>query len=985
MGGSMPFGVLGPLLVHTGAAETPITAHRDRVLLAMLLLHANRPVGPAQLVDALWGTDPPSTARAQVHSCISRLRRILPPETLRTDPAGYLLTVADDELDLLRFEGLTAQARVHAAAGRPAEAAAAFRAALALWRGAAFAGVQSDAVLAAAARWQELRSLAWEECVDLELSIGRAAELVGELTETVHEYPTRERPRGQLMLALYRCGRQVDALAAFREAREVLIRELGVEPGVELAELHRRILYGDASLLLVSAPVAGDVSRSLPRDISDFSGRDGVLARLVAPVPVQGAVPLIHAIDGMAGTGKTALAVRVAHLVAPRYPDAQLYIDLHGHSEQAPVEPLAALDVLLRQLGVPGAQIPDGLDARVARWRSELAGRRIVLLLDNAATSDQVGPLLPGGPGGLTLITSRRRLVGLDGVRPVSLDVLSAGEAVALLHRIVGDRVAADPLGAAEVARLCGYLALALRLAAARLAHRPAWTVGDLVARLGSTRPVLAEIAAEGRTLSAAFALSYRQVGDLERRMFRLLGLHPGAEFGLRAAAALADLPVDGAASVLDRLVDAHLVQEPRANRYRLHDLLREYALGLVDVEESQPARREAVRRLLDYYMYSAAAMSRIAETLPIDYNPPGPVPEQTARPVDLASSIAWFTDEQRAMVAVIRLAEEQRFDAHAWRLTQGLWGYMFRGGHTDDLLLTHELALRSAQRGGEELGTAVTRSFLASAYYRLGRGQAALDQLMPVLTYSQSSGDRGREVNTLYLIGLVLCQICRYAESLNYLRRSAELRTEIGDQRGASASYTAMGFVLVTVGRYAEGLETHRRCLDLAIRLGYRFMEASAIGHLGVAQRHLGDLDAAESNLRRAVELKERLDNQIGLAETLNDLGVVYRLRGDLDAALGCHRRALDLMPDPGDLVVRCGLFLGYATTLRISGDHVAARELYLRALDLAGGSDNALGEGRALAGLAEIDIDGPDLARQRRVSALRIFTELGVPAEQD
>jgi DNA-binding SARP family transcriptional activator/tetratricopeptide (TPR) repeat protein len=977
----MPFGVLGPLLIRVGDGEVPMTAHRDRVLLAMLLLHANRPVGLAQLVDALWDIDPPSTARAQVHSCISRLRRILPPGSLHTDPAGYLLRVVDDELDLLEFEALTARARGHAANGRPVEAVESFRSALALWRGAAFAGIQSAAVAAAAARWQELRSLAWEECVDLELSTGRAAELIGELTETVHEYPTRERPRAQLMLALYRCGRQVDALAAFREGRQVLIRELGVEPGAELSDLHRRILYGDPSLLLRTDEV-GDGAHSLPRDISDFSGRDDVLARLVEPVPAATVVPLIHAIDGMAGIGKTALAVRAAHLVAHRYPDAQLYIDLHGHSDRAPVEPVVALDVLLRQLGVPGGQIPEGLDARMARWRSELAGRRVVLLLDNAANSEQVGPLLPGGPGGLTLITSRRRLVGLDGVRPVSLDALSADEAVALLHRIVGERVTLDQSGAAEVARLCGYLALAIRLAAARLAHRPGWTVQDLVTRLGSTRPVLAEIAAEGRTLSAAFALSYQQVDEPQRRMFRLLALHPGGEFGLRAAAALADLAVDQAAVVLDHLVDAHLVQEPRANRYRLHDLLREYALALIGAEESSAAQREAVRRLLDYYMYSAAAMSKIAETLPVDYNPPGPVPPQLARPGDLASSFAWFAEEHRPMIAVIKLAAEMRFDAHVWRLVNALWGSAFRSGHTDDLLFTHELALRSAQRGGEELGIAVTRSFLASAYFRLGRGQVCLEQLRPVLDYAQRVGDREREMNTLYLMGLVYFQISRYPEAMDHLQRGLDMQND--DARRLSLCYAGMGNVLQILGRYAEALYVHQRSLDMAMRAGSRVMEASALGHIGVAQRHLGEWAAAEDNLLRAAELKARLENPIGRAETLGDLGILYRHRGDLAGALNRHRQSLDVMPTGSDLFVDGALFLGYAGTLRAAGDRVAAREMYQRVLDLAPKIGNRLFEGRALAGLSRVETDDQGLARDRWDAALKIFVELGVPVEE-
>ncbi len=995
----MRFGVLGPLWIREQAGRTPVPARRDRVVLAVLLLAANRVVEPDRLVDALWGDAPPSTARAQVHSCISRLRRLLPEDALHTEPSGYQLRVGPDELDCFVFETTVAKARALSVAGHAEQAAAAYRSALALWRGAAFADVDSPAVRAARGRYEEQRWRVTEECLDLELGLGRATDLVAELTDLVHRHPTRERLRGQLMLALYRAGRQADALAAYREARRELAETLGVEPGTDLAELHRRILRQDPDLgdpaqvgaPLPEAPV--EPARCLPRDIADFTGRDALLAQLMAAVPDAdrvGDVPsVIHAIDGMPGVGKTALAVHLAHLVADRYPDAQLHVDLHGHSDRAPLEPAAALDTLLRQLGIPGERIPDGLEARVARWRSELAGRRVLLLLDNAANSAQVTDLLPGGSGCLTVVTSRSRLAGLDGVRPVSLDVLTPGEAVALQRRIVGDRIAAAPEAAAEVARRCGYLALALRLAAARLAHRPAWSVPDLVSRLGDVRPALHEIAAEGRDVTAAFALSYEQLTAPAQRLFRLLGLHPGSTFEARAAAALADVEVSEAALTLDRLVDAHLVEEPTTGRYRLHDLLREYARQLAESGEPDAERAAAVHRLLDYYMHSAIAVSPPLETYRFDYRLADPPPRQAlpARTApDQEAAFAWFAEERANLVAAIRLAAETGSDCHVWRLTRASWRFLFLSGHTDDVIATHLLALRCAERSGDRYAAAVTRNYLASGYFRQGRYAEALDQLLAALAYMRESGDRSGEANALYLTGTVLERLCRYPEALDYLEQSAAAREEEGNQLGVALAYSVIGVIYTAQGRYAEALDRHERCLDIVRRVGTRFTEGIAYGHIGVALLRMGRLAEAERNLLRALDLKRRSNNEVGEAEVVNDLAVLHRVRGNLDAALACHRDALRMVTAGGDRSTECATRNAYGVTLRLAGDVAEAREQHRRALAMAGRIGNPIEEGRALHGLAELDhATDPAAAEERWRDAWKIFNELGVPERDE
>lgn len=470
----MRFGILGPLRV--GGGEATVTAGRDRTVLAVLLLRAGRVVPVEELIDAVWEERPPATARTQLQICVSRLRQRLavlglPPGIIVRDPVGYGIRVEPDDLDAEVFAREVEAARAEVAAGRHPEARRRYRSALALWRGPALSGMTSRSVRRRAQALDEQRLTALEECVDVELRLHRAADLIGELTESVERNPLRERLRGQLMLALSGVGRQADALAVYREGRRLYAEELGIEPGAALQELHQRVLAGDLAVGGAESRPMAPV-RALPRAIADFTGRQQTVARLVKEVEEDGA--RIQLIDGMAGSGKTTLAVHLATALGDRYPDAHLFVDLHGHSDRQPVSPAAALAGLLHQLGVPGDRIPADVDGRAALWRSELSGRQAVVVLDNASSAAQVAPLLPNGRHCLTLITSRGRLTGLDGGRPSSLSVLAPEEAVELLARVVGaDRVAGEPDAAAEVARRCGYLPLAIRLAGARLAHRP--------------------------------------------------------------------------------------------------------------------------------------------------------------------------------------------------------------------------------------------------------------------------------------------------------------------------------------------------------------------------------------------------------------------------------------------------------------------------------------------------------------------------------
>lgn len=496
------FEMLGAFRVRAGAQQVAMP-DRERTLLATLLLSANEVVNWSRLIDAVWDERPPRDARNQLHGCVSRLRKRLaaagvPGRPIVTHPAGYELRVVSEYLDLWQFRGQVDQARAAAERGESSEAVARFHAALASWRGPALAGIESRLLRQVATSLDEERVRAAEERIELQLTQGAAGELVAELTELVAQHPYRERLHVALMVALHQDGRRADALAAYQRVHRLLIDEIGTEPGLMLRELHQRILKDDQPVQL-ARPTAGDgatprARRCLPRSVGDFTGRADSVAKLIELATRTSTAPTVVAIDGMAGIGKTTLAVHVAHLLADRFPDAQLFIDLQGHSEHRPVEPLAALDSLLRQMGVAGGRIPPDLAERESFWRGEAARRRMLVVLDNVAGSEQVTPLLPGEPGCLVLVTSRRKLSGLDSTHPLSLDQLPEDDATALLAMVAGDRVREQPEAAAQVVRGCGYLPLAIRLAGTRLAHRPNWQVAELARRLLGARGLLTSV-----------------------------------------------------------------------------------------------------------------------------------------------------------------------------------------------------------------------------------------------------------------------------------------------------------------------------------------------------------------------------------------------------------------------------------------------------------------------------------------------------------
>nr|BFE64007.1 BTAD domain-containing putative transcriptional regulator [Dactylosporangium thailandense] len=964
---STRFSILGPVQIRTPAAEITVAAPRERVLLALLLLREGQLVPVQQVITALWDTNPPLTARAQVHSCVSRLRQVLrkaglPEDLVVTEPAGYRIKVGPEDLDAALFASLVERARAAAADGDLAGGRDDLRTALALWRGRPLTDVDSEVVRAAAAHLEEQWTAATALCLDLELQLDLAEEVLAEVADLVERYPHHEQFRGHLMTALARTGRRADALAVFRRGRALLAEELGIEPGAELADLHRRILNGDAELLLAQAPrtLGRRAARCLPRDVADFSGRAELVRRLVGALRDER--PEVIAIDGMAGMGKTSLAVRVAHAAAERYPDGQLYLDLRGHSDRAPLDPGEALGSLLRQLGVPAERVPPGLDDRAVLWRTELADRQVLVLLDNALDTRQVLPMLPGTAHTGVVITSRRRLAGLDGAQTVSLDVLPVEDAVELLRRTVGERAYADPACTIEVAELCGRLPLAVRLAGARLQHRHGWSVSDLAQRLRTANRRLPELAVDGRTVAAAFTLSYQQLAVPLQQLFAVLGLHPAGDFEPAAAAALAGLPVSRCEDLLEDLVDVHLVEAPAAGRYRLHDLLRDFAAELAQDDTA------AVGRLLDHYLYSVVSATKFMELSDAKSLLRLETPPPTA--LDFAAPPAarrWLERELPNVLSVARLAAESGHHRHTCMLTRAVSPFLFGFGFGSHQLDLYERAIEAAVTLPDAELEAESRNYLAAVYFRMGRLSDALTTLQAVIRIAEREGLPRLVGTALTNLAMLHSRLGQYPEAIASAEAAARVRLAEMPPSLEFKLHNTVALVHTQAGNYAQALTANRRAMAVARRIGGIRPFSISLGELGLVHLHLGHLHVATALLRRALALKKDSVNQYGAAETLSKLGTAYRLAGRLADAETCQRAARDQMERVADVSGQCLTANDLALTLRALGRSQEADWLNKEAFAKASRIGDRYEQARALFGLGDTD------------DAVALFTSLG------
>jgi DNA-binding SARP family transcriptional activator/tetratricopeptide (TPR) repeat protein len=931
--------VLGPVEIPAAGARAPSQPPQQRLLLGMLALRAGQPVPVAELIDAVWDDQPPRSARGSLQALVTGARRALarvPGSRLDRCGEAYRLQVEADRVDVHRFRCLAASGR--AAADRRA-AVAAFDQALALWRGPALADVPGTAaVTAAASMLAEERLSVTQDRLTALLACGMERQAAAELPGLLAEYPLAERLAGLLIVALYRLGQRDGALRVFRAIRDRLAGELGVEPGPELQALHQRVLTGDPDLaggpglppglagaqdLAAARQLAPAwrgahggarvVPRQLPAVPPHFAGRTvelKALDELVSRAADGDGRGAVWVLAGPAGVGKTSLAVFWAHRVADRFPDGQLYVNLRGFApEGRPLTAAEALRGMLRAMGVLLAQIPESLDAQAALYRSLLAGKRMLVLIDNAADAGQVRPLLPGGTGCAALVTSRSQLTGLvavEGAQPFFLDVLSEAEACELLvGRLGAQRVMAEPAAATELAGLCAGLPLALSVAAARAAARPSFTLSALAAELRSDEGRLDALGTEDADGSVREVLSwsYRQLSGPAARMFRLLGVHQGPEISAPAAASLAGLGVPQARRALAELASAHLVAESAPDRFGFHDLLRAYAGELAVADGADAERAAAVRRVLDHYLITANAAYPLLyparDPLVLGKAAPGTTPE---RVTSRAQARAWFAAEHQVLLAATAKATAAGFDVHAWQLPAALSEFLDREGHWHDLAVTQRSALAAAGRAGDRVGLAHAHLGLAMACLRLRCYDEGRAHARRAIAEFRELGDQAREARSRVFLGTACGEQGQHAAARRHTEHALRLYQAIGHRAGQAHAMTNLGWHAAALGDYQAALGCCQQALGLHRELGNALGEAHSWDYTGYVRDRLGRHDDAVDCYRRALGLLRQVSDRSEQAGVLTRLGDAHRALGDRSAARDAWQQALAVLDDLHD-----------------------------------------------------------------------------------
>jgi len=908
--------LLGPVDVLVDGARRPVQGLRRTAVLAALALEPGAVVSSDRLVDLVWGDGAPATAATTLQSHVSHLRRVLGDKAaIAARPPGYVLDAGDGVTDVQAAERLI---RLAARSPDPCQQLEQLQAAVALWRGRPLADLAGLAWFDDQAhRLEQLLAQARHALVETRLALGQHLQLIPELEDLCRQYPLHEQTHGQLMLALYRAGRQGDALAAYQRLRRTLDEELGVSPSQSLRELETAILRQDPALDPPPLPVpavaaSGSVPAQLPLGVAAFTGRARELARLdgllAAPdgngaSPPRPAAVVISAISGTAGIGKTALAVHWAHRVAARFPDGQLYVNLRGFDPSGSVlDPAEVVHGFLDALGAPAERIPEGLDAQAALYRSLLAGKRVLVVLDNARDADQVRPLLPGTPGCLVVVTSRNQLTGLvanEGAHSLTLGLLSTVEARALVARRLGaDRAAAEPDAVDEIVARCARLPLALAIACARAGTRPDFPLATLAAELrGRTRRLDALNGGDpGTDVRAVFSWSYQALRGDAARLFRLLGLHPGPDLTAAAAASLAGIPPRQARTLLTELTSARLLVEHTPGRYAFHDLLRAYATEQAHAHDGADVRRAAVHRTLDHYLHTAheAALLLRPHWDPVALAPPqaGVVPERLD---GRDRALAWFTAEHRVLLAAVEEAATS-FEAHTWRLAWVLTPFLLLRGYWSEQVALQRTALEAARGAGDRVGQ-------ASALQGLGLGE-------------YQSGHRD--------------------EADAHLRDALRLYTDLGDPNGQAHAHTCLAGVAELQGRPSELLLHARQALALFRAAGKLFWQANALNGVGISHAQLGDYRQAVAYSTQALTLMQQLGDREGQAATSESLGAALRGRGDHARAADCYQHAVELYRVLGDRYFEADTLASLGDTHHAAGHPDQARGAWRQALGI-------------------------------------------------
>ncbi|WP_051367356.1 AfsR/SARP family transcriptional regulator [Hamadaea tsunoensis] len=938
----MEFRVLGGMAAEHAGRAVELGRRQERCLLGLLLLEAGRVVTMDRLVDLLWPVEPPAASRATLHTYAARLRSKLSPFGIPVTArdGGYAVGVDAYQVDVHRFRAEVERARDIA---DPAARVEVLAAALGLWRGPVLAGVADDALAVRLGRpFEELRFEALELHADAALAAGCHETLVVSLTALLEQQPTRERLVGSLMTALYRNGRQADALDLYRRTRAILADELGLDPSAELQSLHRRVLAGDPDLAFRAPTGRTTARRFLPRDIPDFAGRQAELDELDRRLsgPAGPAMIVITAIAGTAGVGKTALAVRWARRSASLFPDGQLYVDLRGFDNRAPMSAREALSHLLAQLEVAPERVPAGLDQAAALFRGLVADRKLLLVLDNAAAAEQVRPLLPGTPDCVVLVTSRTVLGGLvarEGAARLTLDVLPAETSAELLAAILGaDRAEAEPLAVQRLGEICGHLPLALRIAAANLVAEPGRSVADYVASLGEAVRIGALAVADdpASAVRTIFDQSYGALSAERRRAFRLLGLIPGDDFDVAAVAALTGRPAADAAQALAGLLDAHLIVAKDADRYAMHDLVRLYA-------REQVAAPEAAEPLHAWYAYYAAvARSAVEVVSPQTTRLPAPAGERSSevRFADSSAALAWLVVEQPNLAAAVAYADRAGLSSFAWSIADTLRGYFWIRRDLHAWTAMAETGLAAATSAASTTGQAAMHVSLGVARRAAGDLDGSIEHLTAALAYARACAWAECEATVVGSLGIAHAEtgngpaaFAAFDEAVAINRRLGRvgpLAVQLGNAAGLRRR---LGELRRAEGDLAEALTVYRAS-------GNRAGEAVTLTNLAMTRHELGDAAGAAELLAEALAGHRELDDRYGEAIASTALGRLSLDAGDLDDAAARLAAAVELAGQTGDVQHEAAATGLLAMVALGSGDPGTAADRMERALALPG-----------------------------------------------
>ncbi|MEV7323493.1 BTAD domain-containing putative transcriptional regulator [Streptomyces sp. NPDC093970] len=937
----MELHLLGPVELSARGRTVEAGPPQRRTVLAALAVDAGRPVPADVLIRRVWDADPPDGARRALHAHVARLRRLC-EQTGETEEsrlrlvrrsAGYLLEARPDQVDIHRFRHLSGRARD---AGLPDDSRAALlREALGLWHGEPLAGLGGQWAAQVREAWRRQHvdaAVAWAR---VESRVGDPLVVIGPLTELLDAYPLVEPLTGALMRALHAVGRSAEALDCYAALRKRLAEELGTDPGAELREVHQAVLRGGRAGSAAApavrtrvgtaaearptprpmpgpAPWPGAVPGQLPMGVSGFTGRGEELARLediLRSAADQPSAVVITAVSGTAGVGKTALAVHWARRSQQAFPDGQLYVNLRGFAPGGSVmSPAEAVRGFLDALDVPPARVPAGLEAQVGLYRSLLAGRRVLVVLDNARDAEQVRPLLPGAPGCLALITSRRSLTGLaatEGAQLLTVGMLTRGEARELLIRRLGAaRVDADPRAVREIVGRCAGLPLALAIVAARAAAQPGLPLAALAEELRRADGRLdaldgGEASSEVR---AVFSWSYQALGADAARLFRLLGLHAGPDVALPAVAALAGLPAARTRVLLAELVRGHLLAEEPPGRFTFHDLLRAYAAELVSAHDGHDDRRAAAHRLLDHYLHTAHRADALLTPRP------SPTPLPPAQPGSPAEELtdhrqaqAWFATEHPVLLAAVERASADGFPGHAWRLASALTTYLDRHGYWRALIAAHSTALSAARRAGDEAGQAEAHRGAGLAEDRLDRPDEARRHYLRALELFGKAGSHAGQARIHQHLSRMSQAQGRHHEALAHAHDSLAHHRAAGDRAGQSAALNHIGWILAQRGDHPQALTHCRQALELALETGDLNGQAHIQDSLGYIHHRLGEHAEAVDRYQQALDLFQRTGDRHGEAGGLLCLGDIHDTIGRPYPARAAWTQALVITADLG------------------------------------------------------------------------------------